>query len=47
MATTVDDINPALPKEPGLDYGNYGLFLIVGNAGFISSTVASLPHDVI
>ena len=22
-----------------LDYGNYGVFLIIGNAGFISSTV--------
>ena len=22
-----------------LDYGNYGIFLIMGNAGFISSTV--------
>ena len=24
-----------------LDYGNYGMFLIVGNAGFISSTVGT------
>ena len=23
-----------------LDYGNYGIFLIMGNAGFIPSTVA-------
>ena len=22
-----------------LDYGNYGIFIIMGNAGFISSTV--------
>ena len=25
-----------------LNYGNYGIFLIVGNAGFISSTVVLL-----
>ena len=24
-----------------LDYGNYGIFLILGNAGFISTTVVS------
>ena len=24
-----------------LDYGNYGIFLIMGNAGFISSTVGA------
>ena len=24
-----------------LDYGTYGMFLIVGNAGFISSTVVN------
>ena len=23
-----------------LDYGNYGIFLIMGNAGFVSSTIA-------
>ena len=33
--TTVDVINPALP----LTSGNYGIFLIMGNAGFIPSTV--------
>ena len=29
-----------------LDYGNYGIFLIMGNAGFISSTVVEVvdPH---
>ena len=30
-----------------LDYGNYGIFLIIGNAGFISSTVSYLPHTTI
>ena len=34
----MDDINPALPLRT-LTYGNYGIFLIMGNAGFISSTV--------
>ena len=29
-----------------LNYGNYGLFLIVGNAGFISSTVSLLRVSV-
>ena len=24
-----------------LDYGNYGIFLIMGNAGFLSSTVVA------
>ena len=49
--STVDDINPALPiirNMPRvlkgitlrtLDYGKYGKFLILGNAGFKSSTV--------
>ena len=23
-----------------LDYGNFGIFLVMGNAGFISSTIA-------
>ena len=31
--TTVDDIKTALP------YGNYGMFLILGTAGFVSATV--------
>ena len=34
---TVDDINPAFPLRT-LNYGNYGIFLIMGNAGCISST---------
>ena len=43
QATTVDDINPALPYEEP-NYGNYGMFLIMGNAGSISSTVGqALP----
>ena len=28
-----------------LDYGNYGIFLIMGNAGVISSTVSLLPFE--
>ena len=32
---TVDDTNPALPLM-AVDDGNYGIFLIMGNAGFIS-----------
>ena len=35
---TVDDINPALSYRT-LDYRNYGICLIMGNAGFISPTV--------
>ena len=34
---TVADINPSLIRT--LDYGNYGTFLIMGHAGFVSSTV--------
>ena len=34
---TVDDTNPALALRT-LNYGNYGIFLIMGNAGFIPST---------
>ena len=30
-----------------LNYGNYGIFLIMGNAGFISSTVAIVVEIVI
>ena len=26
------------------NYGNYGLFLIVGNAGFLSSTLPQAPQ---
>ena len=37
---TVDDRNPALIiLIRTLIYGNYGIFLIMGHAGFISSTV--------
>ena len=36
LVTTVDDRNPALRT---LHYRNYSIFLIMGNAGFISSTV--------
>ena len=28
-----------------LNYGNYGIFLIVGNAGFLSSTVVKGPKE--
>ena len=37
-APTVDDINPALPIRT-LNYGNYGMFLMMGDAGFISAAV--------
>ena len=38
----MDDRNPAFPyNDPKLVYGNYGIVLIMGNAGFISSTVGS------
>ena len=37
---TVDDTNPALQLRTS-NYGNYGRFLIMGKAGFISSTVSS------
>ena len=30
-----------------LDYGNYGIFLIMGNAGFITSTVFGKRSDEI
>ena len=34
---TVDDINPALPLVSlgTLNHGNYGMFLLMGSAGFI------------
>ena len=38
---TVDDIDPASPQRT-LNYGNYGMFLIMGIARFISSTVWTL-----
>ena len=37
VCSTVDDIKPALRT---LNYGNDGIFLIMGNAGCIPSTVA-------
>ena len=36
---TVDDINPAWLRT--LNYGSSGIFLIMSNAGFISSAVLS------
>ena len=36
LGDTVDDINPALRTLRTLNYGNYGIFLSMGNAGFIS-----------
>ena len=27
-----------------MDYGNYGIFLIMGNAGFISATILVIPY---
>ena len=41
---SVDDINPALPGA--LDYGNYGMFLIMGNAGYLSSTVVQFLGSI-
>ena len=29
-----------------LNYGNYGIFLIMGNAGFCPSTVSTLPTTI-
>ena len=37
LGFTVDDMNPALALR-ALDYGNFGILLILGNAGFILST---------
>ena len=34
----LDDITPAYLKDPKL-HGNHGIFLIMRNAGFVSSTV--------
>ena len=36
---TVDDINPAFTLGT-LNYGNSGIFLFMGHAGFVSSTLA-------
>ena len=38
LALRDDEINPALPLEPQ-NMGIVGIFLIMGNAGFMSSTV--------
>ena len=38
LRLTVDDINHELPEAPK-NYGNYGIFLNMGNAGFIASIV--------
>ena len=38
LLTTVDDINPALPLRTP-EYGNDGIYRVMGNAGFISSAV--------
>ena len=38
VVNTVDDINLPYPLTT-LNYGKNGLFLVMGNAGFISSTV--------
>ena len=35
LGPTVDDTNPALPLRT-LNYGNYGIFLVMGNAGYFS-----------
>ena len=43
---TVDDINPALNLRT-LNYWNCEIFLIMGSAGFISSTVVSLKDILI
>ena len=40
----VDDIRPACITLRILNYGNYGIFLIMGNAGFISSNVSRIPN---
>ena len=36
----VDDKKPALHYLRTLNYGKYGIFLVMGNAGLISSTVS-------
>ena len=38
LALTADDRNLCMTLRT-LNYGNYGIFLIMGNAGFIPSTV--------
>ena len=38
VKTTVADVNPEITLRT-LSSGNYGRFLVMGNAGFISSTV--------
>ena len=39
-SNTVDDKNPALPSGPET-MGNSGIYLLMGKAGFISSTVGA------
>ena len=39
--TAVDDIKPCITTLRTLNYGNYGAFFIMGNAGFLSSAVLS------
>ena len=46
LRDTVDDTNPALSLRT-LNYGNYGIFLIMGSAGFISSTVRISDVDLL
>ena len=41
FVSTADDRHPALPQRT-LNCGNYGIFLIMGNAGLVSSTVRSI-----
>ena len=38
IRTAVDDKHPCITFRT-LNYGNYGIFLITGNAGFLSPTV--------
>ena len=40
MGPSVDDIKPAFPGP--LNYGNYGISLIMGHAEFLSSTVTAV-----
>ena len=39
--STVDDIYPALPEGPYINYRNYGIFLIMDNAEFVSPNVST------
>ena len=42
---TVDDINPVLLLRTK-NYGNEGILLMMGSAGFVSSTVLQRPEHV-